>query len=84
MQNFITPVINSKAADKDLFDIKSRHSDILLGMTNQAARVQEFNQNREMVDTERMKIKTESDKNRMESDRKNKELEIKKLALITD
>jgi len=84
MENFITPVVNSKAADKDLFDIKARHADILLGINNQSLRVKEYNQNKSAMDTERMKIKSESDKNRMEADRKNKELEIKKLALIQD
>ena len=95
MENFITPVVNSKEATKDLFDIKSRHADMLVGMQNQATRVQAYNQERQnqmtienqaktQADTERMKIQSEADKNRMAMEQKNKELEVKRLALTQD
>ena len=56
-ENFTTPIVNSKAAEKDLFNIKSQHADILLGMQNQSAKVQQYNQ-------------TKADQATIESDKK--------------
>ncbi len=76
MDNFITPVVNSKAAEKDLFDIKAGHADMLLGMQNQQIKVQAYNQQKAdqatieqqaktQTDTERMKIESDNQKHAM-------------------
>jgi hypothetical protein len=44
MENFTTPIVNSKQATKDLLNIKSQHADILLGMQNQQLKVQQYAQ----------------------------------------
>lgn len=95
MDTFKTPVVTSKEADKHIETIKSQHADILTGMQNQSLKVKAYNDTKEQktreeaiqqstVDTERMKINSELEKNRIVIEQKNKELEIKKMALLTN
>ena len=57
--NFTTPIVNSRQATQDLFNIKSQHADILLGMQNQSARVQAYQQQKQDLATMEADKKTQ-------------------------
>ena len=58
--NFTTPIVTGKAAEKDLLNIKSQHADILLGMQNQATKVQQYNQEKQNLATIEADKKTQA------------------------
>ncbi len=89
-------VITSKKAQQDYLNIKSRHADILTGMTNQKMRVDQYNQQKDQqkmamdqnqatmqaeMDKEKMAQGTIQQKNTMDFQQKQQELELKKIAL---
>lgn len=85
-------VITSKAAQKDLLNIQSIHSDLVRGLANQKVRVDAFNQNKaaELVAQNSMKMEMEKEKmvsdttaqkNAMDFAQKQAELDIKRSVL---
>lgn len=94
-ETFTTPVVTSRAADQNIENIRSQHADILDGLTNQSAKVQAFNQQKQVqaqqdaqmkaqAKTDQMKIDAQSRKDSMEMEQKNRELELKRMALTLD
>lgn len=93
MEHHITPIIiNAKAAEKHLNQVKSEHASLLEGMANQSMKVQASNQQKEIqqqaqqqqdnqMAQEAQKAQADAQKESMDYALKTKELEIKKLAL---
>jgi len=77
-------VITSRIADDHLNKIRAEHTSILEGMDAQKVKVDNFNQNRIMQQTQQAAQQAQSQKDQLEADRKMKELEIKAAALSMD
>lgn len=91
-KTFSPAVVTSDAATQDYAKIQATHADILNGMTAQSARVNVYNQqkqlerqNKEVVDAsaarERETLQSEQQKDQMAFQQKSQELEIKRQAL---
>lgn len=85
-------VITSKAAAKDFENIKSQHADLVMGIANQAVRVDAYNQQKQVEQANQQIMKNEMEKERMVNDTEQKkdvltfqqkqaELDIKRAAL---
>lgn len=74
-------VITSKQADTHLNKIRSEHTDVLRGLQDQAVKVQEYNQQKEISRKEQEAIDTENESKQLEQINKSRELEIKANAL---
>lgn len=85
-------VVTSKAAQKDLLNIKSQHADLVEGIANQTAKVNEFRQQKAAelqgqntmkaeMEKERMVADTQQKKDALTFQQKQAELEIKRAAL---
>lgn len=89
----IKPIIlNSKAAEDHLAMIKAQHPDMLTAISQQSARVQAYNQQKEMEKKEQQVNDAENDRQfreqqdktqqaSLDRDLKSKELEVKRMAL---
>lgn len=83
-----TPVVTSRAAQKDYERIQSRHQDILSDLAQHTERVKVFNQEKALQDAAEQEAmlnkqaqqeKSQNDKTALQQ--KSDELEIKKMAL---
>lgn len=99
---FTTPVLNAKAAQKHLLKVKQQHADLVSSIQNHSLRVEQYNQmkadklafetnEKNKLQTEKMKFDQQSEKDRMEMENKRnefahkrEELELKKKALSSD
>jgi hypothetical protein len=76
-------VISSKPALTHLDMVKGQHLQILQGIQDQAIKVAQFNQQKDLADNEKSKIDAEANKENVMNQQKQQELELKKMALLT-
>lgn len=87
MQPFSPTIISSKAAENHLEKVRSEHADLLTSMIDQANKVAAFNQVRDLE--KKTQVRDEQvradqvQKTSADQANKSKELEIKKLALLS-
>ena len=79
-----TPVITSRKAKDHLEMVKGNYSNIIQGMANQSMKVAQYNQQMDNESKEKIALDNETNQNNVLNMQKQQELELKRMALMTE